>query len=92
MAGIPVLICYDIKDQKSRNKALYRLRKICDSRQKSVFECWLNEQQLQEIYWQLTPLLSEEDSLFWVPVSCSRKIIRLGQSDSLLFTDFLLVA
>ncbi|AMO56213.1 CRISPR-associated endonuclease Cas2 [Endozoicomonas montiporae] len=92
MADIPVLIGYDIKDPKTRNKALYRLRKICDSRQKSVFECWVDEQQLGDIYWQLTPLMSDSDTLFWMPVSRSRQIIRLGQSESLLFSDFLLVA
>ena len=92
MSAKPWVICYDISDNKSRQRALYRLRKICDSRQKSVFECWLTESQQQEIFWHLSPLLGESDSLFFVPVSRSREIIRLGQADSVLFNDFMLVA
>ncbi|AMO56241.1 CRISPR-associated endonuclease Cas2 [Endozoicomonas montiporae] len=92
MSAKPWIVCYDISNNKNRNRALYRLRKLCDGRQKSVFECWFTEAELTELYEQLLPLIDEGDSFFCLPVSRSRSVIRLGQAESLLFSDMLLVA
>lgn len=64
-----VLVTYDVETQdKSGQKRLRRVATICQNYgqrvQKSVFECRVNQQQLEEMTHQLTQVIDKErDSL-----------------------------
>jgi CRISPR-associated protein Cas2 len=69
------LICYDIRDNKRRQKLAKRLEQRCQRVQYSVFECPIDEKTLLqqlERYW--LPLLKQsEDSLRIYPLDKTAK-------------------
>ena len=91
MSRTPWVVAYDITDSKNRQRALRALRTLSEGRQKSVFECWLNARERAELFWQLAPLVAETDSLFCLPLSQARNVIRLGTGQSPVFDTFMVV-
>ncbi len=91
MVGTPWVFAYDICDNKRRSKMLYQLRKMAAGRQKSVFECLLRPGELAQLYWALSAIVEEDDSLFCMPVSRQKEVIRLGRGQSFLFEPLVMV-
>lgn len=60
------VVAYDIKDDKSRHRALSLLRKQAESYQESVFEITTNTAGIRNLQSQLLPLISEDDALMVV--------------------------
>lgn len=91
MSGSPWVFSYDICDKKRRARMLYRLRKMAAGRQKSVFECLLRPGELAQLYWALSEMVEEGDSLLCMPVSRHKEVIRLGRGQSFLFQPLVMV-
>lgn len=91
MSGTPWVFSYDICDNKRRARMLYQLRKMAAGRQKSVFECQLRPGELAQLYWTLSAMVEEGDSLLFMPVSRQKEVIRLGRGQSFLFRPLVMV-
>lgn len=65
------LICYDVRDPKRLRLAAKLLEGAGRRMQYSVFRCWMNNRQMQEIRWRLTEILQPEDDVLIIPL-CSR--------------------
>lgn len=75
----PVLVAYDISDNKIR----YRVRKILKEwrlgGQKSVYECRLKQSQAEELFLQLVEKLNQEtDRLLMVRLEPHRPVLCRG--------------
>lgn len=57
------LISYDIASCRNRARALHHLQHHATGGQKSVYECWLDADQLHEARQALSPLLAGDDRL-----------------------------
>lgn len=57
------LISYDIASCRNRTRVLHHLHHHATGGQKSVYECWLDADQLQEVRRVLPPLLADDDRL-----------------------------
>ncbi|MEB3887251.1 CRISPR-associated endonuclease Cas2 [Lyngbya sp. CCY1209] len=69
------LVCYDVRDDKRRNKLAKLLEQRCQRVQYSVFECPLEEKVLEDLLnkrW-LRVLKLEEDSLRAYPLNPATK-------------------
>jgi CRISPR-associated protein Cas2 len=75
------LVCYDVSDNKRRNKLAKLLEQRCERVQYSVFECPLPEKTLNQLLEQrwLKVLKLEEDSLRVYPLG------RVAQSKTRVF-------
>lgn len=59
-----VIVCYDIVEDRRRNKVLKYLKGAGIHVQKSVFECYLNKNQIEQLKKKLQNLIDEkEDSI-----------------------------
>lgn len=75
------LICYDIVKDSRRNKTAHLLEGYGMRVQKSVFECVLNEKQLELLERKLKRYIkAEEDQVRFYPMSAHtrRKVVILG--------------
>jgi CRISPR-associated protein Cas2 len=75
------LICYDVVNDRRRNKIAHLLEGYGLRVQKSVFECVLNESQYEMVNKKLNRFLKqEEDQVRFYPMSghTRRKVIILG--------------
>lgn len=69
------LVCYDVRDDKRRNRLAKLLEQRCQRVQYSVFECSLNQKTLEQLLrdrW-LKVLNVEEDSLRLYPLDSVQK-------------------
>lgn len=55
------IIAYDIVSEKRRRKIREAVQSCSLDAQKSVFECWLSENELQKLINSISPFLAEED-------------------------------
>lgn len=62
------LICYDIRDQKRWRKCYKLLKSYGHPIQYSVFQCYVGEVQIASLRWELSVVLSDEDSLLIAPI------------------------
>ncbi|AQS60184.1 CRISPR-associated endonuclease Cas2 [Desulforamulus ferrireducens] len=62
------LICYDIREPKRWRKCYKLLKGFGERVQYSVFKCYLTDRKLAELRWELTKILSNEDSLLIAPI------------------------
>jgi CRISPR-associated protein Cas2 len=84
------LICYDIVNNRRRDKVAKLLEAYGLRIQKSVFECVLDEQQHQRLRQRLVKLLNQrEDQIRLYPLSerCRRKIAILGVQPDVAVDD-----
>lgn len=75
------LICYDITNDRRRNRVAHLLEGYGMRVQKSVFECVLNEHQYEMVYRKLQRYLKqEEDQVRFYPMSghTRRKVVIVG--------------
>ncbi len=76
----PILIAYDISDNKTRAKVLKVLKEWRLDGQKSVHECWLNRSQAEELFIQLSEKMDmKTDNLLMTWINGHRKMPARGQ-------------
>ena len=70
------VVAYDIKDDSIRRKVYQTLSNVGEPVQYSVFECWLREDQLNDVREQVQLLIDKADSIRWYPlcVWCRKKV------------------
>lgn len=84
------LICYDIVNDRRRNKTAHLLEGYGLRVQKSVFECVINEKQLEMLRRKLNRYIKpEEDQVRFYPMSSHtrRKVLILGLQPELHVDD-----
>lgn len=75
------LICYDVVNDRRRNRVSHLLQGYGLRVQKSVFECVLNTDQYEMLHKKLLRYLKqEEDQVRFYPISgpCRRKVLIVG--------------
>jgi len=65
------LVCYDIREPARWRRAYKILKGTGERIQYSIFRCWLNQTQMQQLRWELTEVLAPEDDVLIIPL-CSR--------------------
>ena len=76
-----VLVVYDIPDNKRRTKLSNFLEGYGRRVQYSVFECFLNLPQMQELYEKIQPRVNpEEDNVrfYWISQDSASKTLTIG--------------
>jgi len=77
-----VIVAYDIVDNKRRTKLMKLMKGYGFHVQKSVFECFLNERQLQKLKGLVFRLIEEEEDsvrFYQLPEELSAQVLVLGQ-------------
>jgi CRISPR-associated protein Cas2 len=75
------LVCYDVRNQKRLRKAAKHLEGYGTRVQYSIFRCWLSQEQMQKLKWELTQKLAAEDDVLFIPL-CSRCVEGLAVTHS----------
>ncbi len=94
MAKRKYMICYDVADDKRRNRVVRELLKVGIRTQYSVFETEISEKQLEVIIDLIKKKIDKkEDSLIVYPISekSYKKIIRIGSNINYLPVDDIFV-
>jgi CRISPR-associated protein Cas2 len=81
------IICYDIPDDKRRNKVATLLEGYGERRQYSVFECHLKDPQFAKLWEKLGKLIDDkQDSILCYPLSpqAQKRVRSLGVASPLL--------
>ncbi|MBE9033034.1 CRISPR-associated endonuclease Cas2 [filamentous cyanobacterium LEGE 11480] len=89
------LVCYDVVDNNRRNRIAKLLKGYGLRVQKSVFECMLNDDQLQMVQKRLHKYLQpEEDQVRFYPMSghTRRKVMILGVQPDCEVDDDIFIA
>lgn len=76
-----VVVVYDIPDNKRRTKLSNLLEGYGRRVQFSVFECFLNLNQMQELYEKvLNKVIPDEDNVrfYWISANAMPKILTIG--------------
>ncbi|AEM74224.1 CRISPR-associated endonuclease Cas2 [Caldicellulosiruptor acetigenus] len=75
------VVCYDIVDDRRRNKIANVLKSFGNRVQYSVFECFLTPTQFQRLKSRLLPLLERNDSIMCYKITpeLQKDIERIGQ-------------
>ncbi len=84
------LVCYDIVNNRRRNKVSKMLEAYGLRVQKSVFECVLDEKQHENLQKRLVKLLNkQEDQIRFYPLSarCRGQIVVLGVQPEFVVDD-----
>ena len=71
------LVCYDIRDHKRWSQTFKILKGRGEHLQLSVFRVRLSKTQLEELRWELSQVLTEEDDLMILQLcpSCAQRVI-----------------
>ena len=77
------LICYDVRDDKRLRNAAKKLEGFGHRMQYSVFRCWMSNQQMQQLRWELTEILKPEDDVLMIPL-CDKCVKGLEVTHSTL--------
>ena len=75
------LVAYDVRDDKRLRRTARTLSGYGSRLQFSIFRCRLSERDLERLRWELTGILSTEDSILYIPV-CEACVRRLRSRDS----------
>jgi CRISPR-associated protein Cas2 len=89
-----IIVTYDIPDDKRRNRIHKELKNFGQWVQYSVFECDLDDRQLQRLRHRLERLMDQrEDSIFFYRVcaACAAHVDRLGTLTRLTQSQSLIV-
>ena len=70
------LLAYDVRDDKRLRRTAKVLEGFGERLQDSVFRCKLSARQLERLRWELSKVMSREDSLLVVPL-CAGCVARL---------------
>lgn len=83
------LASYDISDDKKRRAALYIVRQYATGGQKSVHECWLTEQERNDLMCDLAVLIDDAtDRVLILRLDPRQKVHALGCAVEPLPADF----
>ena len=87
------MIAYDIEDDGARRRIHNVLKDYGKRVQYSVFECWLDEPNLNGLRRQIDAQLDSGDSVRWYPLCawCRREVSWQGIGDAADDADFYLV-
>ena len=74
------LICYDVRDPKRLRKTAKLLEGYGERVQYSIFRIRVTEHKLQKVRWELSEILTQDDSLLIVPLCqrCASKVDELS--------------
>jgi CRISPR-associated endonuclease Cas2 len=89
----PVIVAYDISDDRLRSLFAKELLYFGTRTQKSVFEAWVSEGDLERLKRIVDDYASHRDSsvnLYILTVKQHKHIVRIGPDDSLSIEDFIL--
>ena len=80
------LICYDVRDPKRLRKTAKLLEGYGERVQYSIFRIRVTEHKLQKVRWELSEILTQDDSLLIVPLCqrCASKVDELSHGLSLI--------
>jgi len=79
------IICYDISDNKKRNKVSKKLKAFGIRTQYSVFEIEADKSKILSLFDEINLMLDEIDRFFIYPVKEVNKIKRLGKAKGNVF-------
>lgn len=80
------IICYDISDDKKRNKVSKKLKAYGIRSQYSVFEIEAEKETILGLLEEIDLMLDEIDKFFIYPVKEPNKIKRIGRAQGNIFT------
>ncbi|KPA15874.1 CRISPR-associated protein Cas2 [Candidatus Magnetomorum sp. HK-1] len=81
----PIVVAYDISDNKARRKVFKILKSWRIDGQKSVHECRLSNYQAEELFLQISdPINQSTDRLMMAWLSQNRKILIRGKARNLI--------
>lgn len=71
------LVCYDIRDRGRYRKAHKLIKGYGEAVQYSIFRCRLDDRQAAALRWELSRLLSDEDSLLVIDLcqGCAGRVV-----------------
>jgi len=73
------ILAYDVVNKKRRSRALHVARSYATGGQKSVFECWLSEQERQQCLQRMSHILqANEDRLLLIRLDPRQRSYTLG--------------
>jgi CRISPR-associated protein Cas2 len=74
------LICYDVRHPKRLRKTAKVLEGYGERVQYSIFRIRVTEHKLQKVRWELSEILTQDDSLLIIPLCqrCSSKVDELS--------------
>ena len=72
-----VVVCYDIADNKRRNKAYKTLEAFGSHAQESVFECDITPKQLQKLRERLKAVIKEKEDCLRYYILCEECVRRI---------------
>jgi CRISPR-associated protein Cas2 len=74
------ILCYDVRDPARLRKCARLVEGYGVRIQYSVFRCWMSKRVMARLRWELSELLTEEDSFFTIPLcsNCHGGIQELG--------------
>jgi len=75
------LLSYDVREEKRLRKVAKTLEGYGTRIQYSVFRCHLTDRQLERLRWELTRIMSEEDSLLIIAL-CSQCVSKIPRRSS----------
>lgn len=77
-----VVVVYDISDDKRRNKLATFLEGYGRRVQESVFECFLNLNEMRKLHEQVKLRMKPEDNVrfYWIPKEAVSRALTLGSS------------
>lgn len=75
------LVCYDVREEKRLRRVAKHLEGYGSRVQYSVFRCYLSDQQLQQLRWELTRKSAKEDDVLFIPL-CARCVAGLAVTHS----------
>jgi CRISPR-associated protein Cas2 len=77
------LITYDVREPKRLRQVAQTLEGFGERVQYSVFRCRLSDTSLEQLRWELTKIMEEEDSLLVIPLCprCAGRIPKHSTGD-----------
>ena len=80
------IVCYDISDDKKRNKVSKKLKAYGIRTQYSIFEVEADKERILNLLAEIDLILDEIDKFFIYPVKDANKIKRMGKAQGNVFT------
>jgi CRISPR-associated protein Cas2 len=62
------LVCYDVRDAARLRRTARHMEGYGDRVQYSVFRCWMTPRQMEQLRWELTEMLTQEDDVLIIPI------------------------
>ena len=76
------IVCYDVSDDRKRNKLSKKLKAFGIRTQYSLFEVEATKQTILKLLTEVETVLDEVDKFFVYPIENERNIIRMGVAET----------